>query len=746
MDRPRVQRRIGCSKVLLVLALSWTLAGGHADAAPAGNTAAEVILDEIGPGWTRVKPDPQLSTSNGASRLFLSVDMSLTMLAEPRLDCITGTSGRSAQLALVRSLHLQAVPSVTPGVDQYTGDIGPGTAGGAALFTTDRFAFLLLAGANHENVDTVPVLDAIAVEQAARDGGIVIESPPPTNRLDDIILVDPPVSDLGDGTDFPTNQTSCDTTLGTSKIAEFLSTHSTSRSRGWVNLSTSSLAAIDLTDFPYDLFAGVAAGGALSATFRPVSPEGIGGLDVIPNVRAWRIDGPQPQYFARFRRGTIVAMVTVSDGSETARARKTLARLAVAQYQAMPSGATTALNLPSSAKSVAESGALIALIGVGALGTRRVRAGRITRTAVVRDDVHSVDISRRASVLRRRGTALGAIQVACVVAIVVFLAADLGWIRLVGAAATVLLGIGITMLWRRREALLLEGATRPRARPSPSMASVALTIAAMALLGGGGSLVVWGLRETLFIPSLTHLRISDRVSIEPRLLGWMLAAIGLLLIVVGSFVLRAARAVARIGWREWATEEAPIVYLRSFEDDDVQLANVVSARRPFLEFFTLRGRDAFEESVAWELSTYGPVLAIARPGGSRISLGAARMYLSDDQWRGEISEQIAQAKAVAITIGRTPGLAWEITHIVRSGSLTKTIFVVPPVDPSEIQLRWTFISDALAAAGAGHHPLLAEPACLVTVEVQPTDGVTTAYCADRRDEATYRAAVAAALA
>jgi hypothetical protein len=216
-------------------------------------------------------------------------------------------------------------------------------------------------------------------------------------------------------------------------------------------------------------------------------------------------------------------------------------------------------------------------------------------------------------------------------------------------------------------------------------------------------------------------------------------------IVIDSFVLRAARALARVGWREWTEAVAPIVYLRSFEDDDVQLANVLSARRPFLEFFTLRGRDAFEESVAWELSCYGPVLAIARPGKSHMSLGAARVHLGDEEWKAAISERIAEAKAVVITIGRTPGLAWEISHIVQSGYLGKTVFVVPPVDPQEVQLRWNFIADTLASAGAGKAALSADPACIVVVKVRDVEGTTTAYCADRRDEATYRAAVAAVL-
>jgi hypothetical protein len=131
--------------------------------------------------------------------------------------------------------------------------------------------------------------------------------------------------------------------------------------------------------------------------------------------------------------------------------------------------------------------------------------------------------------------------------------------------------------------------------------------------------------------------------------------------------------------------------------------------------------------------------------GLEHAVGAARVHLSDDEWKPRISEQIDNAKAVTITMGRTPGLGWELAHIVQAGHLGKTIFVAPPVDSDEIKRRWDFIANAVADAGAGEHPLPADPSCVVAVQMQPADRITRAYCADRRDEATYRAAITTAL-
>ena len=100
-----------------------------------------------------------------------------------------------------------------------------------------------------------------------------------------------------------------------------------------------------------------------------------------------------------------------------------------------------------------------------------------------------------------------------------------------------------------------------------------------------------------------------------------------------------------------ADDRSPLLYLRSFSDDRVQLATIVSARRPFLELFSVRGADPFEESLAWELCTYGPVVAVARPGGPAASLGAAREYLPDATWQEQVGERMADAAAIVGAAG-----------------------------------------------------------------------------------------------
>ena len=188
-----------------------------------------------------------------------------------------------------------------------------------------------------------------------------------------------------------------------------------------------------------------------------------------------------------------------------------------------------------------------------------------------------------------------------------------------------------------------------------------------------------------------------------------------------------------------------MLYLRSFDDDTLPLATIASARRPFFELLSFRGRDPFEEAVAWELATYGPVVAVGRPGRSLASLGAAREHLSDDTWKAQVAGRMHDARAIALAAGETPGLHWEVAQVVAAGHLAKTVFILPPLPADALARRWTFTSAALASAGAVVDQLPADVGLVHTVQVGADGGVavTTAH---QRDEASYRTAVDRAMA
>ena len=219
------------------------------------------------------------------------------------------------------------------------------------------------------------------------------------------------------------------------------------------------------------------------------------------------------------------------------------------------------------------------------------------------------------------------------------------------------------------------------------------------------------MRYLLLKPSLAQLRWSDLLGLSPRGVGVAFAIGGLIVAVIGGILFRIARALGRADTRKLLAVDRrpPVLYLRSFGDDSVPLATIASARRPFFELFSFRGRDPFEEAVAWEFATYGPVVAVGRPGHSLASLGAAREHLSDDTWQDQVAQRMHDARAVVVATGETPGLRWEVSQVVAGGHLGKAVFVFPPLDGEALARRWEFTSTALAAAGAPVGPLPADP-------------------------------------
>jgi hypothetical protein len=184
----------------------------------------------------------------------------------------------------------------------------------------------------------------------------------------------------------------------------------------------------------------------------------------------------------------------------------------------------------------------------------------------------------------------------------------------------------------------------------------------------------------------------------------------------------------------------PALYLRSFADDSLPLPTISTARRPLFELFSLRGADPFEESVAWELDSYAPVVAVGRPGGSLRSLGAAREHLAQESWHDDVTDRMANAGLIVLAPAETDGIEWELGAIVRGGHVCKTIFVFPPLPPTELASRWSHTSDLLRTSGTAVGWLTAPYSQVHTVRVGD-GGVLHATIASTRDEATYRTAV-----
>jgi hypothetical protein len=167
-----------------------------------------------------------------------------------------------------------------------------------------------------------------------------------------------------------------------------------------------------------------------------------------------------------------------------------------------------------------------------------------------------------------------------------------------------------------------------------------------------------------------------------------------LLIMLGRFWLRAGTSAAEDAVR-W-DGRPPVVYLRSFAADHARLSGNLSGY-------------SFEEAIVQRLWLHGPVVAAARPirtrrgepqeamrGGQRVleyrqggrvtmwrSLpiapeGASRSWLTSRDWQRTVLGWLEQAQLVAVLVGGTQGLAWELHHVSRLGLQARVVALVPP--------------------------------------------------------------------
>ena len=584
-------------------------------------------------------------------------------------------------------------------------------------------------------------LALVGGEPAARDHDA--STPPDASALEPYLPSAGPAGFLpqnGITTDLDTFN---EQTLGDLMSADqraFLSDHTTARVRLWMAAASDGGVAVIVTQYPFDELAGLALGalGDGEAGDAPIDAPGAAGIADVVSIETPLGSGEGHFTIEAFRRGRMAFQVAAF-GGDSARREQLASSMATAVAALAPEGASSPLHPPGVARSLGQAALATALGVAAALGLRRLAAGRAVRPAPVESPAPSVvDVSTTAEELRREGRRLAAVQVVGCAVVAVGLIADIGWWWVAVVALGAIIGLAATAAARRRELARMRGRWTP-----PSGRTTVIGLAGAGLLVVGVALAVRGLKEWVLLPSLTHLRLADRTGTSPHVLAAAIGLVGIVLLVLAAVVLRQARAHARADRRRAIRTPGgeEILYLRSFDDDRLSVPSVHSARRPFFELFGVRGRDPFEEGIAWELTAQGELCAIGRPGESTLTLGAARDLVDQDTWQSDVTARMATARWIVLAIGATEGLEWEVDALAREGHLARTVFVVPPLAADQVEARWTATRHTLDHA---HGRLFVAPvhvAGTVTIRVDARTGEVSATRADRLDEAGYRAAI-----
>jgi hypothetical protein len=730
-----------------------------ANAAIAQTSGADaLLLDDVGAGW---QPAACSFTFPGESQHCFASTSSAATLTDSVVEVPAGFEPRAYMHLLTG--EITSVPFSTNTLDAARGWVlvdDPITPALKLMVASTHHVFeFILIGAAGDPIDPTGFLLDLGGRQQKQAGGPPRVRPRTSSEaeVDRLFATVPPRWGL---TAVPVSlRTDFEALRGDARnqrVIDVLEHDDVNRVRAFSSPDLSVVISLDRT--PYGLFAAVALG-AQTHGAQPTSPPG---LETIRD--GFTVEKPG-QVFVTFRRGPYLVTVAVAGDPAGDRAvlERRAATIARRQERLIPPGATAPYFFPSTGRAIVTvilltTAACIVAVGLGRLRARRCRrdlrighrpdALSAQPATVAGSPAHeaAVDVSPDATRLRRMGLALVTVQIAALNLIVIGVLGLLGVLDTLSrptsillVAAGLLVALGFTRWQRHRELNAIRPAVVGRAwRP----AGVAAATAALTLLVVGVAVATSGVADLAFGPGLRTLERANGLNIDPSKFSTAMAATGLMLVIVGGVAFRFGRMWSRADARRLREHDRrpSVLYLRSFEDDDLSIPTVLSARRPFFELFRLRGTDTFEEAIAWELSPYGPVVAVGRPGRPLASLGAAREYLPQEHWRDGVTERMGEAAAIVMVIGATEGLQWELGEVVKAGHIAKTIFVFPPVSEQTLHDRWTFTADALETAGVAPASLHVDTDTVCTA-ILGRDGAWRVTVADVPDEATYRVAI-----
>lgn len=127
--------------------------------------------------------------------------------------------------------------------------------------------------------------------------------------------------------------------------------------------------------------------------------------------------------------------------------------------------------------------------------------------------------------------------------------------------------------------------------------------------------------------------------------------------------------------------ERPILYLRSFEDDEITAKPIQSALflvlrfRPFL--FTILDTATEEEQLARTLRFIGPVVAIGGPEEDKPGLGAVRLYVPNYKWQDTVISLMQSARLIVLRAGDSDGFWWELKSASMYVNPEKLLLLIP---------------------------------------------------------------------
>jgi hypothetical protein len=144
---------------------------------------------------------------------------------------------------------------------------------------------------------------------------------------------------------------------------------------------------------------------------------------------------------------------------------------------------------------------------------------------------------------------------------------------------------------------------------------------------------------------------------------------GQLITLVGALLYWRSRqyAAKEVAKRVISDSKPDVLYLRSFGTDRSFGATAMGF---------ISGWLTEEEQLGEVLQPFGDLVAIGKQGETLPTPGAARLYVSDAEWKKVVADQIQTARLIVIRAGTSGGLLWELKEAVQVVNPKKLLILI----------------------------------------------------------------------
>ena len=209
----------------------------------------------------------------------------------------------------------------------------------------------------------------------------------------------------------------------------------------------------------------------------------------------------------------------------------------------------------------------------------------------------------------------------------------------------------------------------------------------------------------LYPPALTAIRDAHNAEALTALICAIIVLVELTSYVVHRWIVYNECMRPRASDLLKTDKRRPVLLIRSFLDDGAQIYQYVkSTGSDGMSMWSVKAT-RFEEAFTPALGRFGPVIAVGSPREELPEAGAARAHFTDAVWKQPVLDMIQQSRLIVLVSGMkpgtadetrerlasgdlfsaldlTPGVKWEVEHIMSSEYQDKLLILVKPDRPS----------------------------------------------------------------